>query len=205
MKMLVLANDEAWNELLLHDAGVEWIRSENEVSFMNSKDADAYFNLNDDAADMKYLFTNKPVFINSVCKTLIEIQAPGNVYRINGWRGFIKRNDWEVAGRVDESCLTVLGSIQKRGVIVPDEAGFIAARIISMIINEAYFALSENVSSAPEIDTAMKLGTNYPYGPFEWAGLIGIKPVYELLRKLSEQDERYLPSSLLKLEATKES
>ena len=49
----------------------------------------------------------------------------------------------------------------------PDIPGFISARVVSMIINEAYFALEEEVSSKEEIDTAMKLGTNYPYGPFD--------------------------------------
>ena len=75
----------------------------------------------------------------------------------------------------------VLTMINKKAVTVSDEPGFIAARIISMIINEAYFAKAENVSSEKEIDVAMKLGTNYPFGPFEWARLIGIKNIYELL------------------------
>ena len=55
--------------------------------------------------------------------------------------------------------------------------GFITARVIAMIINEAFFALQENVSSKEEIDTAMRLGTNYPYGPFEWTKLIGIDKI----------------------------
>ncbi len=65
-------------------------------------------------------------------------------------------------------------------------------------INEAWFALEENVSSKEEIDVAMKLGTNYPYGPFEWASLIGIEKIFELLQKLSTYDKRYLPATLLK-------
>jgi len=46
----------------------------------------------------------------------------------------------------------------------------------------------------------MKLGTNYPYGPFEWADLIGIKEVYETLHALYEdtKDERYKICPLLK-------
>ena len=64
---------------------------------------------------------------------------------------------------------------------VADIPGFITPRVISMIINEAYFTLDEKVSTKEEIDTAMKLGTNYPYGPFEWGATIGLKNVYELI------------------------
>lgn len=66
-----------------------------------------------------------------------------------------------------------------------------------MIINEAYFAVNDEVSSKKEIDTAMKLGTNYPYGPFEWAALIGKNNILELLQKLSLTDTRYQPAELL--------
>jgi 3-hydroxyacyl-CoA dehydrogenase len=57
-----------------------------------------------------------------------------------------------------------------------------------MIINEAYFALEDNVSTKAETDIAMKLGTNYPYGPFEWGQLIGLKkstPCFCYFLKLS--------------------
>lgn len=70
-------------------------------------------------------------------------------------------------------------------IFVSDEPGLVAARVISMIINEAYFALGEKVSTQQNIDLAMKLGTNYPYGPFEWAEKIGIKNIYRLLEKLT--------------------
>lgn len=70
-----------------------------------------------------------------------------------------------------------------------------------MVINEAYFTLDEKVSSKEEIDTAMKLGTNYPYGPFEWSTIIGLKNVFELLTVLSKTNSRYTASSLLQKEA----
>jgi 3-hydroxyacyl-CoA dehydrogenase len=71
-----------------------------------------------------------------------------------------------------------------------------------MIINEAYFALGEDVSSKDEIDLAMKLGTNYPYGPFEWCKKIGLKKVYSLLEKLSDTDSRYSIAPAMKNELT---
>ena len=84
---------------------------------------------------------------------------------------------------------------------VADVPGFITARVISTIINEAYFTLAEKVSTKDEIDTAMKLGTNYPFGPFEWSEKIGLKNIYGLLLLLSKTNSRYTPSDLLQKEA----
>jgi len=72
-----------------------------------------------------------------------------------------------------------------------------------MIINEAYFALGDKVSTKDEIDTAMKLGTNYPYGPFEWSRKIGLKNVYQLLSVLSKEDHRYIAAPCLEEEVAK--
>ena len=73
----------------------------------------------------------------------------------------------------------------------------ITPRVIAMIINEAYFTLQAGVSTKEEIDTAMKLGTNYPYGPFEWADKIGLNRIKTLLQTLSKTDTRYLPAENL--------
>jgi 3-hydroxybutyryl-CoA dehydrogenase len=66
-----------------------------------------------------------------------------------------------------------------------------------MIINEAYLSLEEGVSSKEEMNTAMRLGTNYPYGPFEWAEKIGMEHIARLLQALSRQQVRYAPAPLL--------
>jgi 3-hydroxybutyryl-CoA dehydrogenase len=66
-----------------------------------------------------------------------------------------------------------------------------------MIVNEAFYALGENISTKDEIDLAMKLGTNYPQGPFDWAEKIGIEKIYSLLKKLSQKEERYIPAPAL--------
>ena len=81
-----------------------------------------------------------------------------------------------------------------------DKPGLVSARIISMIINEAYFAFEQKVSTKEEIDTALKLGTNYPMGPFEWSRKIGLSEIRRLLEKLSLEDARYTPAPLLKTE-----
>jgi 3-hydroxybutyryl-CoA dehydrogenase len=76
----------------------------------------------------------------------------------------------------------------------------VTPRILFMIINEACYTLQEGTASKEDIDTSMKLGTNYPFGPFEWANKIGIKHVYETLEAiyLDTHDERYKVCPLLK-------
>jgi 3-hydroxybutyryl-CoA dehydrogenase len=84
--------------------------------------------------------------------------------------------------------------------MVQDRVGMVTPRIIFMIINEACYTLQEGTASMADIDTSMKLGTNYPFGPFEWANKIGVKHVYETLEALYQDthDERYKVCPLLK-------
>lgn len=86
--------------------------------------------------------------------------------------------------------------------IVDDRVGMVTPRVISMIINEAYYVVQEGTASREDIDLAMKSGTNYPYGPFEWIRRIGIKHIYEVLEAVYEdtKDERYKICPLLKKE-----
>lgn len=86
--------------------------------------------------------------------------------------------------------------------LVDDRIGLVTPRVICMIINEAYYTVQEGTASREDVDMAMKLGTNYPYGPFEWCNRIGIKHVYELIEALYDdtQDERYKICPLLKKE-----
>lgn len=197
MKIVVAATDEQWTELTKTRPETGWTRVNEAKDFATQQDADAFFNLKDNAILPGFALLNKPVFINSVIQTLAELNAPANILRINGWTGFLQRPAWEIAGTVNEKGKTIFQYLGIKACVVADEPGFIAARIIAMIINEAYFAVAEEVSSKTEIDTAMKLGTNYPYGPFEWANLIGRKNVLELLQKLNLTDKRYQPAALL--------
>jgi 3-hydroxybutyryl-CoA dehydrogenase len=84
--------------------------------------------------------------------------------------------------------------------IVEDRVGMVTPRIIFMIINEACYTLQEGTASMQDIDISMKLGTNYPMGPFEWANKIGINHVYQTLENLYQDthDERYKVCPLLK-------
>jgi 3-hydroxybutyryl-CoA dehydrogenase len=86
--------------------------------------------------------------------------------------------------------------------IVADRVGLVTPRIIGMIINEAYRALEDGTATRVDIDSAMKLGTNYPYGPFEWCERIGRMQIIQLLDAVYQDtlDEGYRVCRLLRTE-----
>ncbi len=201
MKIIVLADEYGKEEFMSKK-----ISADTEVSYVNNLDpifysADAFFILKEINIEDPNAFAGKPVFINSVISTLKELNLPENFSRINGWPTFVKREIWEIASPNNDA-VKIFEMLQWKYIKVADEPGLVSARIISMIINEAYFALGEDVSSKNEIDLAMKLGTNYPYGPFEWCKKISLKKVYDLLEKLSETDSRYTIAPAMKNEFT---
>lgn len=96
----------------------------------------------------------------------------------------------------------ILTKIGKKGVQNQElKLGFHYPRVISMIINEAYFALGENLATPESIDLAMKNGVNYPMGPIEWGQKIGLPYIIDLLSEYGEitEDPRYRVSKELKL------
>jgi 3-hydroxybutyryl-CoA dehydrogenase len=81
----------------------------------------------------------------------------------------------------------------------------LALRVVSCIVNEAFLALSEGVATAEDIDRAMKLGANYPKGPFEWAEEIGAGEIVRKLDSLREaHGDAYLAALLLRKRAVSE-
>jgi 3-hydroxybutyryl-CoA dehydrogenase len=75
----------------------------------------------------------------------------------------------------------------------------VSLRVISCIVNEAFLALSEGVATAEDIDRAMKLGANYPKGPFEWVEEIGASSVLETLDSLrAAYGDAYLAAPALR-------
>jgi 3-hydroxybutyryl-CoA dehydrogenase len=83
---------------------------------------------------------------------------------------------------------------------VSDTPGLVVARTVAMLINEASDAMHHGVCTAPAADAAMKLGVNYPAGPFEWLATWGAAPVCELLDALDAyyRGERYRVSGGLR-------
>jgi 3-hydroxybutyryl-CoA dehydrogenase len=135
-----------------------------------------------------------------VTGTLEMIDQP--FIRINAWPTFLKRNITELAAlpAQEQMVRDVFEQLGWRYQLVPDITGMISPRITGMIINEAYYTLKDEVSSKDEIDIAMKLGTNYPFGPFEWSKTIGLKNIHEMLVQLSKENNLYEVATLLTAE-----
>jgi len=209
MKIVVVASDDLKAELLQQGikepVAIEWFT---DIRKATASPADACIDLlfvanRDERMVMLEQMAVPLVIINDVTGT--NSVLPGKFVRINGWPGFLRRPVIEASSGSEnnkKNTVPVFNCFNKKTEWVADVPGFITARIISMIVNEAYFALEQQVSSKEEIHIAMKTGTNYPYGPFEWGKLIGIKNIYALLMELSRLDKRYQPSDLLKQETT---
>ena len=180
---------------------------------INLSGFDVIFDLSIDeqASTLKYYapLKNIPVFVGAVKKQLV---AAANLYGreilctligINDLPTFINRSLAEVSLLKNTDKDALQQTMQKLGwdyKLFEDRVGMVTPRIIMMIINEACYTLQEGTASMQDIDTSMKLGTNYPFGPFEWADKIGIKHVYETLKAVYDDthDERYKICPLLK-------
>ncbi|HEV8081167.1 MAG TPA: 3-hydroxyacyl-CoA dehydrogenase family protein [Chitinophagaceae bacterium] len=205
MQIIVWADEVIKKELQDKklNANIQVTFAESFADISDYTSADAFFILKEDINKEEINdFGGRSVFINSVIHTLKELELPKNFSRINGWPTFLTREVWEMATGEEQAIKYIFEKLGWKYIIVADEPGLVSAKIISMIINEAYFALGEEVSTKEEIDLAMKLGTNYPYGPFEWSQKIGLKKVYSVLEKLSKTDSRYNIAPAMKNELT---
>ena len=197
MIVAILADEEIKAEIIdkgFHDAvEILWADS---LQSLRIIEADAYFDLlfendRERIARLKFLLP-KPVFVNSVVHTCRDISE--DFFRINAWPTMIDRRIIEVVAPENKMQKKVKQIFDELGWVfqmVPDTIGMITPRIVSMIINEAFFSLFEKVSTREEIDIAMKLGTNYPYGPFEWCDKIGTGRIWQLLHELQKTEARY--------------
>lgn len=104
----------------------------------------------------------------------------------------------ETSDETVEKILEVGAEIGKEMVVVNEFPGFVTSRISALVGNEAFYMLQEGVGTPEEIDKAIKLGLNYPMGPFELVDLVGLDARLNNLKYLHEKlGEKYRPAPLL--------
>lgn len=83
---------------------------------------------------------------------------------------------------------------------VGDAPAGVLVRAVACLVNESYNALQEGVAPAADIDTAMKLGVNYPHGPIAWGQKIGLARVEAIMDGLYNwfHEDRYRATPLLR-------
>ncbi len=96
---------------------------------------------------------------------------------------------------VDEA-VGLFQALGKKVSVVRDTPGMIVARTVAMLVDFAADAVDKGVASADDVDTAMRLGVNYPLGPVEWGRRLGTERVCGILERLHEvyPTGRYAPS-----------
>jgi len=77
-----------------------------------------------------------------------------------------------------------------------DSPGFIAQRIVAMIVNIGCSIAQSRTASAADVDKAVTLGLNYPKGPFGFADTLGVNKIYAILVAMQRiyGDPRYRPN-----------
>ncbi|MDR1375497.1 MAG: 3-hydroxybutyryl-CoA dehydrogenase [Holosporaceae bacterium] len=101
--------------------------------------------------------------------------------------------------------LQLAKKLKKTPIVSKNSPGFVLNRILIPMINEAIYALQENVSSTEQIDAALTLGANHPIGPLALADLIGLDTVLAILKTLQKElgENKYAPCPLLESYVTR--
>ncbi|PSL49082.1 3-hydroxybutyryl-CoA dehydrogenase [Chitinophaga niastensis] len=214
MNILVIADAQRFDELqqkgLAKHHEVHWKTSLEEVLSLKVFDLvlDLIF---DDRPEHAAVYAKNPAIpvLAGMAKTsLSEIMSQYafeqgfNIMGCNFLPGFVNMAVTEVTV-MDEGQKQTLDSLMYQlgweYALVADATGMVTPRVVCMIINEAYLTAQEGTASIEDIDTSMRLGTNYPYGPFEWSEKIGIRHVYEVLKAVHDAtgDDRYEVAALL--------
>lgn len=219
MKILVIGeqrNFEECEKKFGKGHAYSWVGEHRDAEkFLDANDLIFDFIIDEEPHEFE-IYIDKPVtvFLNTSKISLAELAHGVNntmqctIMGFNGLPTMMDRAIMEISllKTEDEASVKIIcEKLKTEFLLVDDRVGLVTPRIISMIINEAYYTVQEGTATLEDIDLAMKLGTNYPYGPFEWCQRIGLKHIYELLEAIYEdtKDERYKICPLLKKEYLK--
>ncbi|MEI1756905.1 3-hydroxyacyl-CoA dehydrogenase family protein, partial [Acinetobacter baumannii] len=83
--------------------------------------------------------------------------------------------------------------------MINESIGFVAQRVLAMVINLGCDIAQQNVATVDDINAAVRLGLGYPFGPIEWGDQLGSEKILLILNCITEltNDPRYRPSPWL--------
>ncbi|MBX7045394.1 MAG: hypothetical protein K1X86_06080 [Ignavibacteria bacterium] len=212
-KILILGENEKLNDELKHMFYADSILSKNSKDFPDIIFETTNINREIKFNNLKFIDDNydatTPVISSSLCIPVLEQSVeswrPERIIGAALYPTFSEVKGIEIARThlTDEHIFAKVKTwleYFKQVHVAQDRAGLIHLRIILLIINEAYLVWQEGTSNEADIDTAMRLGTNYPYGPIDWSKRIGVDLVYHVLNKMNDdfKDDRYRITPLLK-------
>lgn len=214
MKKIFLIGEDSINEEIrtLLDGKAEFIDKLNDSAdiIFDTLNAHAGIKIANIEYIDKHCSLQIPVFTSSLCIPVSELcsasKFPQRLIGAGLYNTFSKSKLLEIApskisdAGIIENAEKFLSGCGLNYIKVPDRTGLVFPRIISMIINEAAQVYAEKIAAKEDIDTAMKLGTNYPFGPLEWADKLGVDLVFEILSSLQKYygEDRYRPHPLLR-------
>ena len=131
-------------------------------------------------------------------KRLVAIDATGDTS---------KRLTLMQAPSANRACLdAVVAAVMAKGIaatVIADSPGFVLQRMRAMIANLGCEMAQIGLATPQDIDTAMKLGLNYPMGPLEIVEDLGAERTFTILQEIQAAtgDPRYRPSLWLRRRA----
>lgn len=102
--------------------------------------------------------------------------------------------------RYKEAAMGLFSADGVQAELINDSNGFITQRVLAMIVNIGCFIAQNRIAEPDDIDTAVKLGLGYPYGPLKFGDVFGAERVLDILTAIyaNTGDPRYRPSVWLK-------
>ena len=107
----------------------------------------------------------------------------------------------ETTDEVTQRTIAICNALGKTPIVVKDIPGFIVNRFLCLLYNEAANMVYKGMADAKDIDTALKLGCNWPMGPAEIMDMAGVDVTYSAMQAMYEMtgEDRYKPSSLFQI------